>query len=178
MIRNDLLYVKTVDGIEYYNFKPTIGKWYYKNYPGYTKHSLSHNIRMFIEYLEGGYEIFYMVRAGEGGGILGYLLVARGGRRLKCSSIDDIVLGPIWVKPDLRKQGIASKGISAVLHNLDITYRYAYEYIQPTNISSIRTVEKNHFDLYGSGSSKGLMKRIENDGSKEFLIYRYSSEDI
>lgn len=173
MTLNDLPYVKTVDGIEYYRFKPTIGKWYYENYPGYVKHSFSHNIRMLIEYLEGGYEIFYMVQ----GKVLGYLLVARGGRRLRCSSREDIVIGPTWVNPELRKQGIASKGISAVLHNLDITYRYVYEYIQPANIASIRTVEKNHFDLYGSGSSKGLLKRIKNDGSKEFLIYRYSLEN-
>lgn len=174
MIMNDLTYVKTVDEIEYYRFKPKFGKWYYKNYSGYRKHSLPHNVRMTIEYLEGGYEIFYMI---QGGRVLGYLLVSRGGKRLKCSSRDDIVIGPIWVEPELRNTGIASKGISAVLHDLDITYKYAYEYIQPTNVSSIRTVEKNSFDLYGTGSSKGMLKRIESDGSEEFLIYRYSSED-
>ena len=66
MTIEDLPYVKTVDGIEYYRFTPRIGKWYYDNYPGYKRHSLSHNIRMLIEYLEGGYEIFYMANSGGG----------------------------------------------------------------------------------------------------------------
>lgn len=172
MSRNELTFVKTIHDIDCYWFKPKIGKWYYTDYAGYKKHSLSHNFRMLLEYLEGGYEILYMYNSSLGG-ILGYILIARGGRRLRCSTPEDIVLGPIWVKPELRGKGIASKGIFTVLHELDIKYQNAYEYIQPTNLSSIRTVEKNGFSLFGSGSSKGFFKRIYNDGGKEFLIYRY-----
>ena len=73
----DLKFIKSVDGIEYFLYKPRLGKWYFTGYPGYSKHSIPHKFRMLIEFLEGGYEIFYMYKNGR---VLGYILVARGGK--------------------------------------------------------------------------------------------------
>lgn len=172
MNHSELKFIKEIDGIGYYLFKPTFGHWYFKDYPNYKKHSLSHGLRMMLEYLEGGYSIYYMIQTGKDN-IAGYVTVAKGGRRLRCSTKQDIVLGPIYIDPELRGKGIGTRGIFAVLHHLDIQYENAYEYIQPTNTASIRTVEKNGYIKIGSGSSKGLLRRIDNDGSQEFFIYQY-----
>lgn len=165
-------FLKSVGDIDYYEFKPSFGKWYYKNYPEYERMTIPHFIRMTIEYIEGGYRIYYLVKNNS---VMGYILVTNGGGRLKCSSARDIVLGPIWISTQLRGRGIGTEGISVVLHKLGIKYNNAYEYIKCSNIASIRSVEKNGYVNIGRAKSVGLLKRIVFDNNGDMFVFKYQS---
>lgn len=164
--------VATVDGIRYALYKPRGFRWYYSGYPEYRKPTFKHAVRMFIERLRGGYHVWYMLDA-ESGRVCGYLVVARGGRRLSCSSRQDIVIGPVWICPALRGKGLGTKGIRAVLLDLGERYRYAWEYIKTHNIASIRSVEKNGFERFSFGRESRWFRTVWTAASGQDVIYRY-----
>ena len=162
------------DGIEFYRYSPTLFRPYYtdypkKDHPPYERRAI-HQIRMMTEYLRGGYQVIYMVRGGE---VLGHLVVARGGRRLAVSTPEDIVVGPIFVAPRLRGQGLGTIGIRVVLNALGLKYRYAYEFIKHDNIASIRTVEKNGYVFVERARESGPMKNLIACPDGDFVVYRY-----
>lgn len=172
-----LVFVKEIDGISYYFFEPRIGKWYYTDYPEYKKHTILHNFRMFLEYVQVGYKIIYMMESRK---VLGYIVCVNGGSRLKCSNTDDIVLGPIYIFSEQRGRGIGTRAINATLNKLGIEYNYCYEYIKPSNIASIRTVEKNGFVKIGMASESGLTRRIQildKNSTKigKYIVFRYKN---
>lgn len=162
---NELSFLEEIDGIRYYSFKPTIKHIYYPCYEGdetppYFTRAV-HKVRMIRELYKSQYQVIYMVRNNA---FVGHLVVGRGGSRIAMSTKDDIVIGPIWVVPSQRSNGYASRGIDFVLHNLDVDYNYAYEYIENTNIPSIRTVQKNGFEFFDACSEYGLFRVIRPRG--------------
>ena len=166
-------YINNVEDIDYFCFCPTILKLYDNCYervnePNYV-HRIIHKIRMIIQQLMGGYKVYYMYIDKK---VVGHLVVAPGGSRLPQSSRKDIVIGPIWISPDQRGKGLGTKGIAAVLNNLNIPYEYAYEYIATDNIASIRSVEKNNFELLGFAKETGLLRKISLSENGESLNYR------
>ncbi|MBR6027690.1 MAG: GNAT family N-acetyltransferase [Clostridia bacterium] len=171
---SDLTFIREVDSLRYYRYEPRLFRWYHAGYPEYAAPTASHQARMLIEYLQGGFHVIYMADATDE--VLGYLVVAPGGRRLTCSAKEDIVLGPIWIRPSKRGQGLGTRGIHAVLHDLGETYRDAWEYIKTDNIASIRSVEKNGFTLMGHGVEKGPLRRVYPADEGADLIYRYHAE--
>ena len=173
---NQLSFVKEIEGISYYRFIPSFGKWYYTDYPEYNPPTFSHAVRMCLEYIQAGYEIIYMKSENK---ILGYIVSVNGGSRLRCSKSDDIVLGPIYIQAEHRGKGIGTRGIHAVLTQLGIPFHYCYEYIKPSNFASIKTVEKNGFEKIGYGNETGFTKRIhlnQNGGGGTYIIYRYKNK--
>ena len=174
-----LKYYKSVDGIDYYIFRPSFGNWYYKDWEGYIedkeKHKVSHWLRMCLEYFEGGYQVFYAV---EDKKIKGYSLIARGGRRLKCSSTNDIVIGPYYVAKQYRNNGFASKMIRDVLYQLEIKSVNVFMYIKKTNISSIKVAEKNGARYIGNAGMRGFLRRIYLQDKGLFYVMKWSGETI
>ena len=168
-------FVKKCDGISFYRYKPSLIRLYDKCYnssnrPDYFNR-IVHHIRMSIELITVGYEVFYMYD--DNMQILGHLVVSRGGGRVEVSTIDDIVIGPIWVCPSQRGKGIGTKGIDVVLNSLGIKYRNAYEFIAKDNIASIRSVEKNNYQLIGNAKEYGLFKKLKINPNGEWLLYKY-----
>ena len=164
------------EGIDFYRYSPNLLHPYYTDYPlqdhpSYERR-LVHKMRMLLEYFRGGYEVIYMVR---GQRILGHIVVARGGRRLKISTGDDIVLGPIFVSPECRGEGIGTAGIRVVLKELGLQYRYAYEFIRHDNMASIRTAEKNGYVPVGRLKEVGLLKNLIPSSDGEFVAYRFEA---
>ena len=88
------------------------------------------------------------------------------------STKHDIVIGPIWVVPSQRSNGYASKEINFILHNLGVDYDYAYEYIEKLNFPSIRTVQKNGFELVSECREYGLFKVIRPCSNGHLNVYR------
>ena len=171
-----LSFLKQLDDIEYYSYVPTLLRPYENCYPvgqepNYWKRPV-HRIRMFLEYFKTRYQVIYMRTGNE---TLGHLVVARGGFRLAVSTKEDIVIGPVWVAPQCRNLGLATKGISAVLHGLDITFRYAYEFIDKGNLPSIATVRKNGFSCLFQAEESGLLKIVREADHGRYLVFRYSS---
>ena len=169
----ELKYLKTIDGIDFYLFQPKWFRWYYRKYPEYERITVAHFIRMMIEYLESGYSIYYLAQKQK---ILGYICVVKNSKRLKCVQAGDIVLGPIWVNPKERGFGFGCKGISAVLHGLGMEYQNAYEFIQKNNYASIRTVEKNGFQLIGQACFYGPLKRVRLCENGTMYVYQYTRQ--
>ena len=180
MINSESLrYFKSLGGIDYYVYKPTFGHWYYREWEGYAedkgKQTKSHWFRMCLEYLEGGYQIIY---AAEGDQLKGYSLIARGGRRLKCSSKDDIVIGPYYTAKRYRETGIASKMISDVLNHLQLKYKHAFMYIKKDNVASIKVTEHNGAQCIGEASMKGLLRRLYMTDNGMFYVMKWSRGTI
>lgn len=162
------------DDIDFYEYSPSLFQAYFTDYPKedhpHYENRLVHKIRMMTEYLRGGYKVFYMVSDGT---VLGHMVVAKGGRRLKISKKDDIVVGPVFISPSLRGQGIGTRGIRVVLNELILDYTYAYEFIADDNTASIRTVEKNGYIFVGRVKESGPMKNLIECADGNYLVYRY-----
>lgn len=164
------------EGLEFYRYSPALFSPYYTDYPQQDhppyERRVVHQIRMMLEYLRGGYSVFYIACQGV---ILGHLVVARGGRRLAVSTPEDIVIGPVFVSPSQRGNGLGTTGIRVVLEELGLKYRYAYEFIKHDNIASIRTVEKNGYVFVERARERGLMKNMITSPNGDYVIYRYEA---
>lgn len=145
-----------------------------ENHPPYERR-LTHKIRMMFEYLRGGgYSVFYIVLDGD---VAGHIVVARGGRRLAVSKEEDVVLGPIFISPNVRGRGLGTAAIQVILNELNLEYNYAYEFIKDGNIASIRTAEKNGYQFIGRAKESGIMRRLVMHSDGSWLIYRYSRKN-
>lgn len=163
------------DGIAYCLYKPDIFHLYANCYedgerPPYFSR-IVHRIRMIRELIFAHYVVIYLRKAGK---TIGHLVVSRGGTRIAMSGSEDIVIGPIWIIPKERKNGIATRAIYQILHSLGFQYECAYEYIESDNFASISTVEKNGFALVGRCAQFGLLKTIRQSDNGELLVYRYT----
>ena len=170
---NKLSFLKEVNGISFYSYKPSFGNIYYPCYksedvPPYFSRKI-HKLRMLRELYKSKYQVIYMMRNDA---VVGHLVVGRGGSRIAMSTKKDIVIGPIWVVPGQRSLGYASRGIHFVLHEMGIDYDYAYEYIENVNVPSIRTVQKNGFEFVDSCGEYGLFKTIRPCVGGHLNVYR------
>ena len=169
-----LHYLKTIDGIEYYRFFPTLFKQYEACYspeetPPYWKRPV-HRVRMLIEHLTVHYQVIYMKREGK---VVGHHVVARGGGRLPFSSKEDMVVGPTWITPSARGLGLGKKSYGALLRQLDLPYRSCYCFIDVTNAPSIGMVTGAGSTPLFRAKEHGLLKRMWEAKDGEYLIFRY-----
>ena len=168
-----LQFIKNIDGIDYYIYKPSLFGLYYDCYSGNEVppyfSRLIHKIRMIRELYESNYQIVYREKDKK---IVGHLVIGRGGSRIEMSTTNDIVIGPIWVVPNERSHGYGSRGIRFILDEMNVNYNYAYEYIEKDNIPSIRTVEKNGFDFVDDCNEYGLFKVIRPCEEGHLKVYR------
>lgn len=116
------------------------------------------------------YQVYYVCDKNE---IVGFAVVSSGGRRLSCSTRNDIILGPIIINKDIRGCGYGTRLIHAVLTDLELRFENAYEFIHEWNIPSIRTAEKNGYVFVGRGAYYGVLKNVIVKDSGN-LIYKYT----
>jgi len=121
----------------------------------------------------GGYCIYYAAQKDR---IVGYILIASGGRRITCSCKDDVVLGPYYTLKEMRGQGIASRMIAAALHGFNLKYKNAYCYIKKTNVPSIKAARKCGFEILGFANIKGCLRKLylEDNENAAFYIVKYT----
>lgn len=172
-----MFYLGEYGKLDFYRYKPSLTRPYFSDYPKaahppYEKRWV-HKIRMMTEYLRGGYDVFYIVRDND---VLGHIVVAPGGRRVKLSKKDDIVVGPIYISPSERGKGVGTAAIRVVLDELGLKYSYAYEFIAADNVASLRTAEKNGYILVGRAKERGVMKNLVESPNGDYLIYRYAKK--
>ena len=140
-------------------------------YCHFEKMTLSRRVRLLIEYLSKGcYKVFYLVSGDE---LIGYCVVAPGNRRLKLSSEKDIVLGPYFIDPTFRGKGYAKTLIRLILKCGGLKYRYAYDYINKTNIPSIKATLACGFNKCGELDIVGFFHKLIESQDGEYNIYRY-----
>ncbi len=106
--------------------------------------------------------------------VVGYCVVTPGGRRLKKSTPDDIVLGPYYIAPEYRGNGYAKELIKMTLSHCGYEYRYAYDWIDKNNVGSIKASEACGFKECGRLNVVGLFRRLVETENGSDIIYRYA----
>ena len=102
-------------------------------------------------------------------------MVSRGGRRLKCSSAEDIVLGPYYVKKEHRGKGYSKQMVQMVLAHND--FRYAFDWVEKDNIASCRTSEACGFEKVGELNVSRWLRRLTMVEQGDDHIYRYQKSE-
>ncbi len=149
-----------------YEYTPTILKPLYVDF---EPMGLVRRVRFFLEYLgKAHYRVFYLEK---GGCLIGHCVVAPGGRRLKCSTPEDIVLGPYYIKQDARGKGYSVRLIRMVLENTK--YRYAFDWVEKGNIASCKASESCGFKKIGELNVTPFLRRLMIVDEGEDNIYRY-----
>ena len=128
-------------------------------------------VRLALEVIRGGYYVYYLSKKE---GFVGYCVVTPGGRRLKKSSKNDIVLGPYFIAPVYRGKGFAKELIKLTLEHCVYDYRYAYDWIHKNNVGSIRATETCGFEECGRLNVVGPFRCLIESNEGDNIIYRYT----
>lgn len=131
-------------------------------------------VRFWYELMKGGYKVYYLA---DGDTIVGHCVATPGGRRLKVSTKDDIVLGPYFVDPQFRGKGYAKVLVSMTLKYCTYNYNFAYDWIHVSNIASIKTSEACGFELEKQRLDVvGLTRKLVPNDNGGYLIYKYKRQ--
>ena len=129
-------------------------------------------LRFLKEMLSGEYREYYLA---DGDMLVGYCVVAPGGRRLTISTKYDVVLGPYFVAPEHRGNGYAKVLVRMALQNCSYNYRNAYDWIHKENYASIKTTEACGFVQEGHKLNVvGRTRKLVLDDNGSYLIYKYT----
>lgn len=157
-----------------YEYSPTSWKPLYKKLDYVF---LGRFLRYQYEIAKGGYLVYYLEVDGQ---IVAQNIIIPGGRRMKCTTNRDVVIGgPYFTLPEMRGKGYIKYLIKNSLLNCSYDWVYAYDYIKKSNIASIRVTEGIGFQKIGEANILGLFhkfKMVERDG--EFNIYRISKKTL
>lgn len=138
--------------------------------------SIIRRVRFVLEYLhKTHYRVYYLVVAGEA---VGYCVVAPGGRRLKCSTENDIVIGPYYIHPAYRGKGYAKELLRLTLRFCGFDYEYAYDWIAKNNELSIRTTLSCGFEKYMELDITRVMRKLIITNTGEHSVYRVCRNNI
>ena len=159
------------------DFKSPFSLWEYAPsvfmplYGSMQKISFVRRMRFFFEYFyKDRYKVYYL---SSGEKYVGYCVVAPGGRRLRVSSRQDVVLGPYFVFEQYRGRGYSKILLQLTLKYCSYPYNYAYDWIHETNKASIRASEAVGFEAVGRLRVVGMMRRLILSKDGDHIIYRY-----
>lgn len=148
-------------------FKPLYGKIDTPN--------LIRRLRLIQEYLsKGSYKVYYLEVDGR---IVGYNVFAPGGRRLKCSTSQDLVDGPSFILPEHRGHGYVVILKKMVIKYCCEGYNNIFGWIAKSNIPSIKACEKVGFDVnFGELKIQGKMRNLvevpKGEGTCVIICYK------
>ncbi len=129
--------------------------------------------RYFFEYMHlDHYKVYYLSVKND---FVGFCVVSPGGRKLKCSNKDDIILAPYFIEKSKRGQGYSKRLIMAVLNEYPNPYNCAFDWIMKTNIPSIRASEACGFKKIAELNVTGIMRKlcITDDGLYNLYLYSH-----
>ena len=129
-----MILIASEGNVRLYEFKPNLFSLVAFRMERLTK---VRKLRFLYEYLCGGYRIYYLQIDGI---FVGYCLVTPGGRRLKCSTKNDIVIGPYFILPEFRGKGYAKILLKMTFASCTYRFNNIFCWIHETNIPSIKTV--------------------------------------
>ena len=172
-------FVMKKEGIDYYLFKPSLFKLYYKEAKGRIepshRHSLGHIFHMILYVLGGGYRILYAVNSADDS-IAAYIIFLKSKDKVVSgSSKEDYYTVFLWTYPEFRFRGLASKLASVMLHDIGIQYRYFYKTIDKDNWGSIKVAEKNGFLKVSDANKVGVIHKIIPVKQGKQYLYRFEN---
>lgn len=152
-----------------YSLHEYVPSFFHLLYMDFEPMTLTRRIRLLIEYLgKKKYKVYYLKVKEH---FVGHCLIAPGGRRLKCSSTNDIVCGPYYIKKEERGKGYSKLLLNASLENCSYEYEKAYVWIKKTNIPSIKTSEACGFKKCGELDVVGKNHRLIECSDGKYNIY-------
>lgn len=161
--------VATEQNYRLYLYKPTMIKPLLLQF---EHMKLVRRIRYLIEYLHiDHYKVFYLTIVDE---VVGFCVIARGGRRLKVSTKQDIVLGPYYIDKEKRGKGYSIILIKMCLKYYGSSYLKAFDWVEKKNIPSINASELCGFYKIGEIKIQGIMRKlvsIPSDSDVEGTAY-------
>lgn len=138
------------------------------------KQSVVRRVRLLLELIRGGYKVYYIAKEGN---VVGYCVVTPGGRRLKCTTRQDVVIGPYYICPEHRGKGLSKILISLLLEHCLEEYDAVYDWIYKDNIPSIRCMEACGFTPIGKLDVVGISRRLIMNPQGSYFIYRKVLDD-
>lgn len=161
------------ENVELHEYVPTFFSPLYCNFEPMR---LVRRFRFLGEYIrKGKYLVYYLMIDKVP---VGYCVVTPGGRRLKCSSASDIVIGPYFIDPKFRGKGYSKLLISLTLQCCKYYYEYAYDWIDKNNLASIHATESCGFEKFGELNIEGLMRKLVEAPVGEDNVYRISRKRV
>lgn len=137
--------------------------------------SLVRRIRLMLEVLRGGYIVYYLVKEGF---VAGYCVITPGGKRLKCSSKQDGVVGPLYISPKFRGQGLSEVLVRQSISHSTRLFNSYYCWIYKDNIPSRRSLESCGFKPIGYLEVVGVFRRLEIKPQGEDIIYKRTQKSV
>ena len=130
-------------------------------------------MRFISEYVrKNRYKVYYLEVEGQ---LVGHCVVTPGGRRLKCSTKKDIVLGPYYIKESERGKGYSTEMISIVLDYC--SFENAYDWIEKKNLASRKASEACGFIPVAELDVKKPFRTLVIVDHGEDIVYRYTKND-
>ena len=121
---------------------------------------------------KGKYKVYYLKVNGE---FVGHCVIQPGGKRLKCSTEHDIVIGPYFIKKESRGKGYSVPLVKLSLDNCSYPFIYAYDWIEKTNQASIATSERVGFIKVGELNVTRFLRRLIEKKDGDDYILRYEN---
>lgn len=106
--------------------------------------SFVRRIRLLLEILSGGYKVYYLKCYTK---LVAYDVLAPGGRRLKISTPNDLVSGPIFTCEEYRGRGYMTILKKMVIKYCCDGYNNIYSWIEKENYASIRVYKKLGYQI-------------------------------
>lgn len=160
--------VRNVGGVQLYEFEPSL---FSPMALPMEQLSMIRRGRLLLEYLCGGYKVYYLKINDD---FVGYCVVSPGGRRLRCSKKNDIVIGPYYILPEWRGKGYAKILVKMTLKFCTYDFNEVYCWIHHMNIPSIRTVEACGMKPNGLHLNVvGKFRKLVLDKNGNYIVYKY-----
>lgn len=130
------------------------------------------NIRFCLN-LAYGYETYHLFDDSKE---IGYCVVSQGGlKRYPFASKNDIIIGPYFIKEDYRGKKLSVFLVEKCINVLRLDYNSAYDFINKSNVPSIKVTEAMNFKYYSDAKYSKYLRILEsvNKGFGDFVIYKY-----
>ena len=153
-------------------YKPSIVHPFY----GHMEHlSLFRRIRFLIEYFYG-YDVYYL-RSGKE--LIGYCTVSSGkNKRYWFATINDIMIGPYFIKKNYRGQGLSFILLDMVLNDANLVFDYAYDYINESNAPSIKATQSVGGIKLFNVSINIFTRQMKKTKNGQYGVYRIPGKRI
>ena len=126
--------------------------------------------RFWFELLKGGYTVYYLT---VGEVVAGHCVVTPGGRRLKVSAKEDIVLGPYFIDPQYRGKGYSKILLRLVLEYCSYPFKVAYDFIYEKNEASIGCTRSVGFEPFGRLYVSRWLRRLVITDQGDNILFKY-----
>lgn len=103
-----------------------------------------------------------------------------GGYRYKFVGKKDIIIGPLFVTGTFRRKGYATYMLNKVLYEFEMPYKYAYCFVQKSNVASKKTFSGLGFLKFSDAKYSKYLRKLETCDSEQgnFIIYRFERNKI